>query len=402
MSPFAENQALALRIARGIGAKLPRNVELGDLEQAALIGLHEWTTRHPDSSEQGWRGGLIMRVRGAVYDWLRSEDYLKRSTREKGELQILHLEDLSSEDGPGWENMLGHVDVSSGEYSRLDALEALRAEMPERDRQIVRGVLAGTMQRDIAVELSVSEPRVNQLLARATQTMRSHLERDRRALAQVLETPKFSVRDFRRELWLTRRNELFQRLEPGMSLRALAIKLRLPDTTVYTWCHDNSGRTKFVGLARRDPINTAMRQRGKVLIAEALRVTGGNGERAAALLKMGNTAVCAWRRRFLPDAPICPPGKKRRGDWATIAALYERKLSTSEVAKAVGMSKAGVGHALRKLGVPRRRDRGGRRRREISAADCHRLRSAGLPLHQIARQLRCGIGLVRARLKEAS
>lgn len=404
---FAQHRDMARSVAYGMAAKLPRSVAREDLEQAALIGLFKWCTAHPDDSHPGWRGGLITRMRGAILDWLRREDYLTRGERARGDLQVLHLEDVSSDDGPAWQDMLGQVQ-DPNEYARVDALRAIDAAMPARLRNLVVETFAlGTSQAELACELGISEPRVNQLLVQAKDAMRAHLERQRDVLApgssvQVLASPKFRVRDFRRELWLTRRNELFQRLEPGMSLRALAIKLRLPDTTVHTWCTDNSGRTKFTGLSRRDPISTAMRRRGKVLIAEALRVTGGTGEKAAALLKMSNTAVCAWRKRFLPDAPTCPPGKKRRVDWATIAALYKRGLSTSEVAKAVGLSKPGVAHALRKLGVPGRQGRGGRRRRDISAADCHRLRSAGLPLHQIARQLRCGIGLVRARLKEVS
>lgn len=394
---FAEHQEVALRIARAIGAKLPRNIERDDLEQAALIGLHKWCTDHPDSSREGWRHGLNLRVRGAVIDWVRGEDYLTRGERAKGHLQILHLEDLSGGDGPDWQNTLGQLDPSSNEYSRLDALAALEAALPERERQVVVELLGGRTQRELALDLGVSEPRVSQLVAHATDVMRSHIERDRRAMAQVVATPQLRVRDFKRELWLARRDALWQRMEPGMSMRTLALKLRISETTVYHWCTTNR-LTKFGSMSRRDPISAAVRRRGRELIASALRVDP-TGAGAASLLKISSGCIWAWRRRLLPDAPICRSGKQRRVDWGKLRALYEQGLSQRQIAEAVGLKKAGVGNALRRLGVPPRYNT--RRRQEISTEHCRRLRAEGLSLKQCATKLRCSIGLVRGRLKES-
>lgn len=401
---FAGHQESALRIARAVGARLPRNIEVGDLEQAALIGLHEWCSKHPDSSQPGWRHGLNLRVRGAVIDWVRQEDYLTRGQRQKGELYVGHLEDRRDEDGPGWQDLIGQVDAQFGEHSRLDALAALEA-LSEREQAIVRNVLFGMLQSDIAKELGVSEPRISQLLTRALQTMRAHLERRRgivttpTASVQVLETPKLRVRDFKHELWLARRNALWERMEPGMSMRQLAAKLRKSETTIYYWCTDTKKRIdKFGSMSRRDPISAAVRKRGKELIAAALRAAP-TGEGAARLLKITPGGLWPWRKQLLPEVPLCPSGKKRRVDYSKIAALYEGGLSQRQVADALGMKKAGVGHALRRLGFACRRNPP--KRMDVTRERCLQLRAEGLSLARIAAQLECGVDLVRRRLREA-
>ncbi len=394
---FARHQDRARRIAYGFSRKLPPNVAREDIEQAALIGLHQWCSAHPDSSQPGWQWGLATRVRGAIIDWLRSEDWLPRRARAAGAAEVLHLEDLRGDDGPGWQDILGEYDET--EFSaRVDALAALEADMPARDRHLVIETFArDAKQKDLARELGVTDARVSQLLTRATRTMREHLERPRVSV-QVATTPKFKVRDFKHELWLARRNALWQRMEPGMSMRQLALKLRLPETTVYYWCTDRSRAKKF-DPSRRDPISAAVRERGKELIAAAYRAEPA-GHRAAALLQISHGCIRDWRRRLLPEIPLCPTGHRPRVDWSTLASLYESGLSQRQIAREVGMHPAGVGHALRKLGIVGRRR--APRRRDIPSEECKRLRDAGLSLKGVALSLHCSIGLVRRRLAKAA
>lgn len=397
---LAAHRDMALRIARGFARKVPPSVELEDLEQAALIGLWKWCSAHPDSSQPGWRGGLVTRIRGAVIDWLRAEDYLPRRARanEGEKLQIIRLEDLSSGDGPGWQDLIGEYEESECD-ARLDALEALEADMPERERQLVVETFArGRSQKDLALDLGVSEPRVNQLLKRATRTMRDHLERKRDIAppvsVQVLATPTFRVRDFKRELWLARRNALWQRMKPGMTITGLARELGLPEVTVWSWC--NSTKLRKVLVDRSDSITDAVRERGKELIVAALRARGGSGNQAAPLLRISNAALCQWRRRLIPEAPTCSRGPRSRVESSTLAALHARKLSCSQIGREVGLSKPRVREYLAQLGLPRNDPR---LRPDVTASACSKLRSEGLTHRQVAQRLACSTQLVRARLR---
>lgn len=397
---FRQHQELARGVARGMASKLPRNVDRDDLEQAALIGLHQWCTAHPDSAQPGWRGGLTLRVRGAIIDWLRAEDYLTRGARAEGLQQIVHLEDLHGDDGPGWQDKLGVI-ADPGEFTRLDANEALSAEMPARERHLVLEIFGrGRPRADVARELGMTEVRVWQLLDHAKRAMREHLERPHGASVQVLQAPKFRVRDFRRELWLARRNALWQRMRPGMSIRQLALALHMSETTVYYWCTSTSANfSKFGSFRKNDAISSAVRRRGKELIAAALRQEPA-GRRASQLLTISESCLTAWRRRLLPEIPRCTSGKKPRVAYSEIAALYAQGLSIRQVAEAVGLTKTGVEHALRRLGVARRRNVP--RRKDVTRERCLELRAQELSLQRIASRLRCSVNLVRARLREAS
>lgn len=395
---FSQHQHLARRIAYGMAGKLPRSVAREDLEQAALIGLHQWCSAHPDNSHPGWRSGLLLRMRGAVIDWLRAEDYLPRRARAKGHYQILHLEDLSGEDGPRWEDTLGQFDDPS-DFAHLDVLEALGANLPQRERHLVVEVFGREAQQsDLARDFGLSGCRISQLLTRATKTMRDHLARPRQVAAQVPATPKHRVRDFKRELWLARRNALWEQLEPGMNSRGLAQKLGLAETTVYNWC--TSTRMSWVPLTEHhDPIHEAVRERGKALITAALRAEGGNGRRAGLLLKLAHSSVGVWRNRLIPDAPRgCPSGPPVKVDRAILAALRSRGLRDSEIAREVGMHESSVGAALKKAGVP---PLGLRRRLDITSAGVAALRAEGLSRREIALRLRCSDTTVKYHLRRA-
>jgi RNA polymerase sigma factor (sigma-70 family) len=401
---FEQHLDLARRIACGFARKLPRIVAREDIEQAALIGLHQWCSAHPDSSHPGWRSGLTTRVRGAIIDWLRAEDWLPRRARANGASEVLHLEDLSRKDGPGWQDILGECDES--EFSaRVDALAALEADMPERDRHLVIETFArDTTQRDLALELGVSEPRVSQLLTRATRKMRAHLEREReivtapRAAVQVLATPVFRVRDFKRELWLARRAELLAHTGGGRSMRDAARSLGISCGTLLRWC--DSTQMSWVSLTNEpNPINAAVQRRGKELIVAALRAAAGSGGRAGPLLRLSRTALCRWRSLLIPDAPQCRNGPVPRVPHATLAALYQRGLSQRQIGREVGLHHASVAHALRTQGIAGRINLAPRE--DVSVEVCVGLKSQGLSHRQIAGRFGCSPGLVAKRMREA-
>ncbi|TAN27739.1 MAG: RNA polymerase sigma factor FliA [Castellaniella sp.] len=76
-APLVRRQALAL-----IG-KLPANVELDDLMQAGMMGLLDAVRRYQQQADAQFETYAVTRIRGAMLDELRSQDWLPRSVRTK-------------------------------------------------------------------------------------------------------------------------------------------------------------------------------------------------------------------------------------------------------------------------------------------------------------------------------
>ena len=162
----------ALGIARRFARKLPKHVRREDIEQAALFGLWSWKRKHPDESADGWMGGLIIRIRGAIQDELRAQDWLPRKhKRERAEMRIHTLHDALAErlrsDDPDPEQALA---------LKQEAEEARRAPLSERQAKFIDlAYYRDLKQSGAAVKMGLTEARVCQIHARAIQIMREHL-----------------------------------------------------------------------------------------------------------------------------------------------------------------------------------------------------------------------------------
>jgi RNA polymerase sigma factor for flagellar operon FliA len=127
------------------------------------------------------------RIRGAIFDELRAQDWLSRRTRDRVNAAadeahpiaavVVSLDDVTASE-------TNHHFVTS-EEDPLEAAESkcqqralARAieQLPERERQIVgRHYFDGMKLKDIGVELGVSEPRISQLHTRALGRLRGLL-----------------------------------------------------------------------------------------------------------------------------------------------------------------------------------------------------------------------------------
>src|SRR5450830_356723 len=76
-------QPLVRRLAHHMMAKLPANVEVDDLIQVGLIGLSEALTRYEAAQGVQFETFATQRIRGAMLDELRGNDYLSRGTRKQ-------------------------------------------------------------------------------------------------------------------------------------------------------------------------------------------------------------------------------------------------------------------------------------------------------------------------------
>ena len=73
---------LVRRIAHQMIAKLPANVELDDMIQAGMMGLMDAICRYEESQGTQFEVYASQRVRGAMLDELRANDWLPRSARK--------------------------------------------------------------------------------------------------------------------------------------------------------------------------------------------------------------------------------------------------------------------------------------------------------------------------------
>ena len=221
-------QPLVRRLAHHMMAKLPASVEVDDLIQVGLIGLADALTRYEASQGVQFETFATQRIRGAMLDELRENDWMSRGSRKSqkeietalrklehrlgrtpveseiaAELgleladyqsllskvrgtQLVYLEDMSgrSEDDDSFLDR--HVaDEKADPLSMLrdqrlrEALVAAIKLLPEREQYIMSMYYEQDMNlKEIAAVLDVTESRVCQLhsqsIARLRAKMRSH------------------------------------------------------------------------------------------------------------------------------------------------------------------------------------------------------------------------------------
>lgn len=179
-----QHTPLAKTIAWAFMRKLPCTVLREDIEQAAMIGLWDGLQRRPDNAEPGHEWYLRRRIRGAIIDELRTQDWLPRRGRATADRAgpdtvstvIVRIDDLSP-----MEAQL--VSTEQSIEDRLDIesqyAEAWKAPLKERDKKVIQMTeVRGIKFKDVGRDLGVSEPRISQLHRRSLDVMRAHLTGD--------------------------------------------------------------------------------------------------------------------------------------------------------------------------------------------------------------------------------
>ena len=170
--------------------KLPANIDRGDLLAAGMYGLVTSIERNGGDEGDTFAGYAKMRIRGAILDELRSQDWLSRRARwaandqattagvYNGPVALVGLEDvndsersasLADDSTPSALAMLEAIGTS-------DELRAAVEQLPERERMIVaKHYFEGMRLKDLGKLLGVSEPRISQLHSRAIGRLREAL-----------------------------------------------------------------------------------------------------------------------------------------------------------------------------------------------------------------------------------
>jgi len=166
--------------------KLPPNVLRDDLLAAGAFGLVDALRKSADRGPAfDWYARI--RIRGAVVDELRAQDWLTRRARTrieraqaKGELggvSVVGFDDLPEAQANAFvdESAATPQEQVERNMDRL-ALERAVALLPEREGNIVGWhYFDGVPFKTIAVRLGVSEPRISQLHSRAMGRLREAL-----------------------------------------------------------------------------------------------------------------------------------------------------------------------------------------------------------------------------------
>ena len=221
-------QPLVRKLAHHMMAKLPANVQVDDLIQVGLMGLSEALTRFEATQGVQFETFATQRIRGAMLDELRENDWASRGTRKsqkeieesmrrlehrlgrspleseiaadlgmslsdyqsllgkvKG-TQLVYLEDMtrnSDDEDSFLDRHLGDEEADPLNILRdqrmREALVAAISNLPEREQYIMSMYYEQDMNlKEIAAVLDVTESRICQLhsqsIARLRAKMRTH------------------------------------------------------------------------------------------------------------------------------------------------------------------------------------------------------------------------------------
>src|SRR6267154_4873749 len=73
-------------IAQKIAVRLPSNIELDDLISSGVIGLMDGIEKYDPTRDNKFKTYAEFRIRGAILDELRAQDWVPRSVRDKAKM----------------------------------------------------------------------------------------------------------------------------------------------------------------------------------------------------------------------------------------------------------------------------------------------------------------------------
>ena len=215
---------LVRRLAHQMIAKLPANVELDDLVQVGMIGLHDALGRFDTGQGVQFETFATQRIRGAMLDELRGSDWMSRGNRrqqreieaavhrleqrlgrppQEGEIakemgleigdyrdlltkvrgtQLVYLEDMSGDDESD-DYLDRHVAQDEAnplaqlqDHRMREALVKAIKNLPEREQYVMSMYYEHDMNlKEIAAVLKVTESRVCQLHSQSIARLRAKL-----------------------------------------------------------------------------------------------------------------------------------------------------------------------------------------------------------------------------------
>lgn len=120
-SLIIEYASLIKYIAQRIAARLPANIELDDLISSGVIGLMDAIDKFDETRDNKFKTYAEFRIRGAILDELRAQDWVPRSVREKAKQleRIYHRIEQEKGRHATDEEVCSALNVSKEEYHDL-------------------------------------------------------------------------------------------------------------------------------------------------------------------------------------------------------------------------------------------------------------------------------------------
>jgi RNA polymerase sigma factor for flagellar operon FliA len=108
-------------IAQKIAVRLPSNIELDDLISSGVIGLMDAIEKYDPTRDNTFKTYAEFRIRGAILDELRAQDWVPRSVRDKAKMVDRTMVVLETELGrlPTDEEVAQRLNMSMDEFHDL-------------------------------------------------------------------------------------------------------------------------------------------------------------------------------------------------------------------------------------------------------------------------------------------
>jgi len=108
-------------IAQKIAVRLPSNIELDDLISSGVIGLMDAIEKYDPSRDNKFKTYAEFRIRGAILDELRAQDWVPRSVRDKAKMLDRALIELEASLGrtATEEEIASKLGISQDDYFDL-------------------------------------------------------------------------------------------------------------------------------------------------------------------------------------------------------------------------------------------------------------------------------------------
>ncbi len=137
-------------VAGRVGAGLPNSVDPGDLVSAGVFGLIDAVERFDPERGVKFETFAVPRIRGAVFDGLRSLDWVPRSVRSRAREVENAFQDLEGKLGraPSDEELSGQLKISGTEFQKWLASIASTTVGP-LDRALVAGAEPRALTGDV-------------------------------------------------------------------------------------------------------------------------------------------------------------------------------------------------------------------------------------------------------------
>jgi len=171
--------------------RLPRSVLREDLVAAGTFGLMTAIQKHVGPRDAQFEWYARVRIRGAILDELRQQDWLPRTQRAKASAGrpsqppalVLVSIDNASEHPPAVATSEDASPLALVErQSEYNVVGKMLEHLPPREQEILNlHYFEGLLFRDIADKLGVSQPRVSQLHARALERLKQMMVEDQPA-----------------------------------------------------------------------------------------------------------------------------------------------------------------------------------------------------------------------------